>query len=188
MRRTPLLSALLLLMGVGAGSPAPAVAQSLTQEEALALAFPGAQTVERRTAYLDAAQVARAGALAGDGVEIESGVVTYYVALSEGRLLGVAYFDPHRVRTLPEVLMFVVDPTGRIRRTEVVRFQEPAEYRAPDGWLGQFEGRVLDDALSLKGEIRNITGATLTANAATRAARRILALHAVIAPVGRPPR
>lgn len=162
----------------------PVAGQSLTQDEALALAFPAADTIERRTAYLDDAQLERAVELAGSGVEIASGVVTYYIAVSGGQAQGVAYFDPHRVRTLPEVLMFIVDPTGRIRRTEVVRFAEPAEYRAPEGWFEQLEGRALDDALSLKGEIHNLTGATLTATAATGAARRVLALHAVIVPFG----
>lgn len=168
---------------VAAASAAPAGAQ-LSQDEALALAFPGAE-IERRTAYLDDGQVERAEALAGPDVTIESSIVTYYVARSGGQTVGVAYFDPHRVRTLPEVLMFVVDPGGRIRRTEVVRFSEPPEYRPPAGWLAQFEGRALDDELSLKGRIANLTGATLTAGAATRAARRVLALHAVIAPVDR---
>jgi Na+-translocating ferredoxin:NAD+ oxidoreductase RnfG subunit len=38
----------------------------------------------------------------------------------------------------------------------------------------------LDDGLSLKGGIVAITGATLTANAVTDAARRVLALRQVI--------
>lgn len=164
------------------GPPAPAYAQTLTQEEALRLAFPGADAVERRTAYLDDAQVARARSLAGPEAEIESEIVTYYVAREGEAVLGVAYFDAHRVRTLPEVLMIVVGPDGRIRRIEVVRFSEPPEYLPPGGWLRQFDGRALDAELSSKGGIANITGATLTARAATAASRRVLALHQVIAP------
>jgi hypothetical protein len=95
----------------------------------------------------------------------------------------VAYFDAHRVRTLPQVLMIVVDPEGRVLRIETVSFREPPEYRAPEGWLRQFDGHVLDGALSLQGEIAALTGATLTAGAATRAARRALALHSAIDPL-----
>lgn len=163
--------------------PAPAAAQTLTQDQALALAFPDADEVRRATAYLDDAQLAAARELAGAGVEVESGVVTYYLASAGGSPLGVAYFDVHRVRTLPQVLMVVVTPEGRIRRMEVVRFSEPPEYRAPDGWLRQFDGKDLSADLSHKRGVANITGATLTSRATTAAARRVLALHQVIAPL-----
>jgi hypothetical protein len=167
----------------------PASAQ-LTQDEALALAFPDAVEVERVTAYLDDAQLARAAALAGPGVEVRSGVVTYYVARGPGGPLGVAYFDAHRVRTLPEVLMVVVTPEATVQRVETVSFREPPEYQAPEGWLALMADRGLDDDLSLKGSLPNLTGATLTAQAAAGAVRRVLALHSVIAPFdssGEPP-
>ncbi len=162
-------------------SPIPA--QTLTQDEALALAFPGAQ-VERRTAFLDDAQLTRASTLAGPDVDVESAVVTYYVALREAEPAGVAYFDADRVRTLPQVLMIVLGPDARVTRIETVSFREPPQYRAPNGWLQQFLGRPLNVELSLKGEIANITGATLTAGAVTRATRRVLALHTVVDPFG----
>lgn len=165
-----------------AGIPhAGASAQTLTQDEALSLAFPDAD-IERRTAYLDDSQLDRASQLAGPDVPIESTVVTYYVAVRRGEEVGVAYFDAHRVRTLPEVLMVVVGLDGRIARIESVSFHEPPEYRAPRGWLGQFDGTALEDDLSLKGRIAVITGASLTSQAASRAARRSLALHQVIRP------
>jgi len=163
-------------------APGRASAQTLTQDEALRLAFPGADAVERRTAYLDDAQLARARALAGSDADVESGVVVHYVAIRGGAPLGAAYFDAHRVRTLPEILMIVVGLDHRVRRVEVVHFSEPPEYLPPAGWLGQFKNRALDGELSQQRGIANITGATLTARAVTSAARRVLALHQVIAP------
>lgn len=154
----------------------------LTQEEALELAFPAADSIVRRTAFLDDAQLDRARAAAGAGVDIPSGIVTHYVAVRDGRPVGVAYFDAHRVRTLPEALMIVVGPDDRIRRVEVLKFSEPPEYVAPAGWLAQFDGKGLGRDLSLKGDIINITGATLTSGAVTAAARRVLALHALVRP------
>ncbi|HUE77142.1 MAG TPA: hypothetical protein VMM83_04305 [Longimicrobiales bacterium] len=163
-------------------SPAPSRAQTLmTQEEALAVAFPAAK-VERRTAFLTDAQLAEARRLAGEDVDIETGIVTYYVGFRDGRLLGAAYFDAHRVRTKAEVAMIVVGPSARIERVDILKFMEPPEYRAPEGWIAQLEDRPLDDDLSLQGSIRSMTGATLTARALTRAARRVLALHGVIGP------
>lgn len=157
----------------------------LTQSEALRLAFPEPARVERRTAFLTDAQVQRARELAGPDASIVERVVTYYVGKRDEEVLGVAYFDAHTVRTLPEVLMFVVTPDARIERIEVLRFLEPPEYMAPSGWLDQFEGREGAD-LSAKGAIVNVTGATLTSRAVTEAARRILALHGAILPLAAP--
>jgi len=170
-----------LFAAVVGGTPPVAVAQALTQEEALELAFPGAE-VERRTAYLEPGQLQRARELAGGDVDIESEIVTHYVANRDGKFVGVAYFDAHIVRTHREVLMIVVAPDATVRRIETVAFREPPEYEAPEGWLDLFQERPLDRDLSLKGEIPPMTGATLTAVAVTRSARRVLALHAVIDP------
>ncbi len=165
-------------------SPVTGEAQlRLTQQEALRLAFPEPATIERRTAFLDEATLNRAAELAGSGVEVDQRVVTYYVGLNGDRPLGVAYFDAHRVRTLPEVLMIVVAPGSRIERIEILKFQEPPDYLVPESWLDQFDGRDLSEELSVKGSIVNMTGATLTSRAITRAARRVLALHRVIDPL-----
>jgi electron transport complex protein RnfG len=176
-------SAVLRLVAAACACLPGSVGAQLSQDEALALAFPGAETVERHTAYLDAAQLGRAAELAGPGVEVASGVVTYYVAIRGGVPMGVAYFDAHRVRTLPEVLMVVLTAAGTVARIETVSFREPPEYQAPEGWLRLMEGRPLEEGLSLKRDIPNLTGATLTAQAAVGAVRRVLALHAVIRPL-----
>lgn len=176
-------AALLVAAGL-AGAPLPGHGQ-LSQEEALALAFPEADEIQRRTAFLEPDQIERAKQLAGPGVDVESGVVTYYLAVRDGSPAGVAYFDAHRVRTLPEVLMVVVSPDATVTRVETVSFREPPEYEAPEGWLALMEGRDLGEDLSLKRDIPNLTGATLTAQAAVAATRRVLALHAVIEPMER---
>ena len=174
-----------LLVAVSVAGPASG--QTLmTQEEALALAFPGDTVVERRSAYLTEDQLDRARRMAGDDVDIDQTIVTYYVG-SHGGPTGAAYFDAHRVRTKNEVLMVVVDPDATIRRVDVLSFAEPPEYRAPEGWIEQLEGRGLDQALSIRGGIRSIAGATLTARSMTEAARRVLALHTVIDPFGAMP-
>lgn len=170
-----------------AALPCPSGAQAVTQDEAIREAFPQADSVVRRTAYLSEAQLARARASAGRGVEIESEIVTHYVAVKDGIPVGVAYFDAHRVRTLPEVLMIAVGTDHRIHRVQVLRFSEPPEYRPPDRWLARFVGRILDADLSERRGIDGITGATLTTRAVTSAARRVLALHAAIAPFSGPP-
>lgn len=158
----------------------------LSLQEALAGAFPPPATVERRTAFLTAQDLAAIQASAGRDAPVTQRVVTYYLARKDGKPVGVAYFDSHRVRTLNEVVMIVVEPQDggkdRIRSLEVLRFAEPPEYHARDPWLDQFKGKSLDQELSLKRSIANMTGATLTSNAIVRATRRVLAIHERIRP------
>lgn len=158
--------------------------ERLTQEEALRLAFPAPATIERRTAFLQDAEVNAARTLAGPDVEVGQSVVTYYVGLDHGVPVGAAYFDGHVVRTKHEVAMVVVGRDGRVRQVEVLRFDEPPEYRASKPWLAQFKGKQLSPSLSLKAGILNLTGASLTSRALVRATRRVMALHQVINPFG----
>ena len=67
-----------------------------------------------------------------------------------------------------------------IERVEILAFSEPPEYIPRGKWYAQLVGRTLDDELDLKRGIKGVTGATLTARATVRAARRILALDEVI--------
>ncbi|MDP1832046.1 MAG: FMN-binding protein [Geothrix sp.] len=155
----------------------PLFAALPTPQEALALAFPGAH-LTRKEHVLTEAQAARVKALA-DG-DLPGRWTVIYEARKNGGLMGIGCFDTHRVRTLNETLLVAISPEGRILRVEAVAFREPAEYRAKEAWVKQFEGRTLDPQLSLKGAIRPLSGATLTAHAMTDAARRCLALHQVL--------
>lgn len=172
MRKT---AALLILLLAWTGAASAKV--FVTVDEALRLAFPGCE-VARRTAWLTPAQVKQAKDLSG--VDVPSALVTWYEARRNGQPAGTAWFDTHRVRTLPETLMVVVDPQGRVARLEVISFREPEEYMPRGGWYAQFLGRRLDPDLALKRAIHPVTGATLTARATASAVRRVLALHQVI--------
>lgn len=177
-RSRRLAAAFALLWALAAVSAAPVSAKVfLTVEEAVRLAFPGCE-VARRTAYLTAAQLRQARELAG--IEVPTALVTYYQARRSGQAAGTAYFDTHRVRTLPETLMVVVDPQGKVSRVEIISFREPEDYLPRGIWYEQFRGRGLDRDLQLKRGIRPVTGATLTARATADAVRRVLALHRVI--------
>lgn len=169
--------ALLAAASAAAGPP-------VTVEEALGLAFPGCD-LRRESVFLTEAQVAEVARESGE--EGQRALVTRYAATRGGELVGWAYLDTHRVRTLPETLLVAVAPDGSVRRVEVVAFREPREYLPRRGWYEQLEGRRLDPELSLQKGVRPVTGATLTARAATAAVRRVLAAHAVLARAGRAP-
>jgi len=159
-----------------AAAVTPALARvEMTQAEALRLAFPPPQEVERRTIYLDEAAAAQVKAAAGTVIEVR--VVPYYIGRAAGKVTGYAYFDTHLVRTLPETLMIRITPGGTIAAIDIVAFDEPSDYRVTGRWLDQFRGRGPEEAPGLPGVIRSLSGATLSARAVTSAARRVLALH-----------
>jgi len=158
-------------------SPPAAAKVFLTPEEALGLAFPGC-SIERRTVYLTAAQQEQASKLAGQ--QVTQALAYPYSATCDGKPGGSAYFDVHRVRTLPQTIMVVVATDGSVRRVEVLAFNEPEDYLPKAAWYGQFAGKKLSGELQLKKAIRPIAGATLTARATTEAVRRVLAIHEAI--------
>ncbi len=148
-----------------------------TAQEALALAYPGAALI-RHEHFLTEAQAQQVKQLAG--VPLLGLWTVAYEARKDGKLVGVAFFDTHLVRTLQETAMVALGADGRILRVEVVAFREPQDYMAKAQWIKQFEGKALTPDLKLQGNIRPLAGATLTANALTDASRRCLALGQVL--------
>jgi len=146
----------------------------VTQDRALAETFPGA-TFQRRAIFLTPEQVQRVRDMGGS--DIETKVIYRYDAMKGGKQIGTAYFDQHRVRTLPEVLMLALDAEDVIKDIRVLLFKEPPEYLPRRRWYEQFLGRTLESDLRIGRQINGITGATLTARATSRAARRMLAIH-----------
>jgi len=148
----------------------------ITVDEALKAAFPDAE-LERQTLFLTETQLSEVEKLSH--VEGQSAVVTCFHATKNGKVIGKAYVDTHRVRTLPETILVVVDPEGVVRRVEVIVFREPMDYLPPESWFAQMNDHNLSDKLQLKRGIRPITGATLSARATTDAVRRVLAVDKV---------
>lgn len=177
----------LLLIALALCCPAAAAAGEvfLTKQEALELAFKDCE-VTRSTVTLTKAQREQVTRLTGK--DPGKSLVYPYVATKDGKVVGTAWFDVHRVRTLRETLMIVVGPDGKIRRIEVLAFGEPTEYMPRPSWYAQFVGKGLDKTLTLKKGIKKVTGATLTARATTDAARRTLAIHQVWLESERPPK
>ena len=145
----------------------------------MAAVFPGA-VVEAERLFLTPQQIAAATEIAG--VEIESGLVARYVAVQGDTVMGRAYVDTHVVRTKRESLLISLEADGAVRRIDVTAFLEPPDYVAPERWLQQYDRRHLDDELAVQRAIRPIAGATLTADAANAAVRRVLAIDQVLEP------
>lgn len=162
-----------------AAAPAVSAAALVGAEDALGRAFPAPLRTVKKTAFLDAGQVARIER--ESGAEVGSKLVAYYVASGpDGTPAGWAYVDTHLVRTLQETVLVVLGPDLAVRRIEVLAFHEPREYLPAERWRAQFEGRHEGRELALGRGIRGVAGATLSSRAITDAVRRVLATHRAI--------
>jgi hypothetical protein len=151
----------------------------MTQQQALAGAFPAGTKVTRQALFLTPEQLA--AAKRESGIEFKDRMIVRYAGSNAaGVSVGHAYFDTHMVRTLPETVMIVVGPDGKVQKIDILSFDEPPDYLPKERWLDQFDGRKLDDDLSLKRAIRPITGASLSGRALVNASRKVLALHRVL--------
>lgn len=154
-----------------------------TFPDAVHAVFPQADNVKRRSVYLTREQMQRAQQMAQEN--IDTGLLVVYQITHAGKLLGWAYLDTHRVRTLNETLLVCIDDKERIIHVEQLSFAEPQEYMASDRFLSMFHGKILGPELSLKGKIPTTTGSTLTCSAVTGAVRRVLALHKIVLELNR---
>jgi len=150
----------------------------MTQPQALAAAFPPGAKVTRQTVFLTPEQLS--AARQESGLEFDDRMIVRYSAGTAAGVIGYAYFDTHRVRTLPETVMVVVTAEGKIVKIDILSFDEPPDYFPKPRWIDQFRGRKLDDDLSLKRAIRPISGASLSGRAILNASRKVLAIHKVI--------
>ena len=149
----------------------------MTEKAAIERAFPGSGA-ERQTLYLTSDEVAAVERTARS--KLPSAVVTAFIARKDGAVTGRAVLDTHIVRTMPETVLTVVEPDGRLRMALVLQFAEPPDYLPREGWLRTFEGRTLDDELWPGRGVRRVTGATLTVQALTEAVRRSLAIDELV--------
>ncbi|NRA03862.1 MAG: FMN-binding protein [Myxococcales bacterium] len=174
--RTATLAGLIAVSIAGAAPAAGAVFHS--RSEALELAFPDADRIERKSFVLTEAQK---GAVEEQSrAPLDSQLVTIYTAYGPDGPIGYALIDIHRVRAMNEALLVVLQNDGRVRSLRLLAFYEPPEYMPLPGWLEQFEERSSEDPLRVRGDIHAIAGATLSTRAVTRAVRRSLALFQVL--------
>ena len=178
------LLAIALLIGLTPFAVAAATradSKFLSLEEALELAFPECER-ERENVFLTMEQREKAEKLAGG--KLESRLLLRFTATrknagEEPKLAGWAYVDTHKVRAKRETLLIVLNPDDSIRRLEVLGFAEPLEYLPRANWYAQFLGKKLNKDLRIKRDIKNVSGATLTAEATTSAVRRVLSVHQI---------
>jgi Na+-translocating ferredoxin:NAD+ oxidoreductase RnfG subunit len=138
---------------ISAASPAYAV-KYLSIEEAQKQAFPQATRF----------------------TEVQAGRV--WKAEGPGRVVGFFVFDRVVGKHLYIDYAVALSPAGAVQRVEILEYRESygGEIRSPS-WLAQFVGKTSGSALRINGDIRNISGATLSSTHVTEGVKRILATY-----------
>src|SRR6266481_6221944 len=111
--------------------------------------------------YMSVAQAQKQAFPSASFAEIQAGRI--WRAESGGRILGFFIFDRVIGKHLYIDYAVALDPGGRIRSVEILQYRESygGEIRSPS-WLAQFVGKSSSSALQVGGDIRNISGATLS--------------------------
>jgi hypothetical protein len=149
---------------------------TMTEEAALARACPG-RTPERRVVELTPEQVALVEKVSRS--KLPSAKITMFRAGEGAESQGRAYLDTHTVRTMPETLLTVLAADGSVRMVLLLQFQDHPDYLPPEKWLKTLEGKPSEQQTPGRG-VPRVTGSTLTADAATAAVRRALAIDALV--------
>ncbi len=153
---------------------APAHATTyLTIEQAQAAIFPGAKLVAAPVELTEAQRRA---------VERRSGVGVRDASLRAWRVAGGGWFLVDEVLGKHELITYAmgISAEGRVAGIEIMDYRESYghEVRNP-AWRAQFKGKTAADPLRLDGDIRNISGATLSSKHITDGVRRLLASYEI---------
>lgn len=173
---------LLLLIISGAGYESEAKV-FMKRDEALSTAFPEASEIKKNEIFLTPEESREIESVSRS--KNDSKLYIIYEAVDGDRTLGYAIIDTHTLRTKTETVMFVINPDGTLRQSEILAFFEPPDYQAGDNWIELFEGKSAEDGMKIGKDVPNITGATITANSLSQAIRRVLAVFKLVSDNGK---
>ncbi|GJL77768.1 MAG: hypothetical protein NPINA01_07570 [Nitrospinaceae bacterium] len=148
----------------------------LTKKQALEIAFPGADKIDKERQWLTEEQKQAIGKIAL--MKIRENRFTYYVGKKAGKPMGYMVIDHIIGKSFPITFMTVLNVDGTVRDVEVMVYREPRgwEVRYPT-FMSQFFGR---NAQSDFREINSITGATLSVRAITTGVKKAVAAYQVL--------
>ena len=159
-----------------AAAHVPAQQREALAADAMAIAFPHGERVERRVVALTDAQLAAVAARTG--LAAPKRIFTLWVGRAGDEVTGYAVVDDVRGKAQPITFLLAVDRALTVRAVEILAYREShgGEIRDPQ-WRLQFAGKTARDPLQLDRDIRNISGATLSCRHVTDGVKRILALY-----------
>ena len=150
----------------------------VSKDEALNLAFPGSDTIEKKSFFLTNDQIGSIEQLSR--TKVDSKLFLFYIGIKDGEPIGYAAIDTHTVRTKSQTIIVVVNPDGSLNYTEILAFFEPLEYKPTQSWIDLYKNKKISDGLKIGYDIPNISGATLTSNGTANAVKKVLAVFEIV--------
>ncbi len=152
----------------------------LSEEEALKKLMPSAvdqfllQQITLTTEQMEQAQTLV-------GKRFRERNITVYKGILEGKTVGFGFVLDVTGKESPITFMIGIDTEGKLSGVEVLIYRESQGFEIRSNqFMKQFLGKTMTDALVLGDTISALSGATLSSRAATYAAKKALALHAVL--------
>jgi Na+-translocating ferredoxin:NAD+ oxidoreductase RnfG subunit len=155
-------------------STATPAAVYMTVEQAQALMFPGV-TLTQQFRTLSADQVS--------AIERDSDVPVHHESLQSWRAPDGGWFIADEVLGKHEFIPIALslDADGAVTDIEILEYRESYGDGVRDpAWRAQFTGKRHGAALKLEGDIKNISGATLSSKHITDGVRRLLSTYALV--------
>ena len=148
----------------------------LTKKQALKIAFPGADSVDREKIWLTDDQRVAIGQITLEKIEDQR--ITYYAGKKAGKPMGYMVIDHVIGKSFPMTFMVVLNLDGTVRNVEIMVYREPRGWEVKyKSFLSQFFGRNADSDFR---DINSITGATLSVRAMTKGVRKAVAAFKVL--------
>lgn len=148
----------------------------LTKKQALQIAFPDADQIDREKKWLTDAQREAIGKICLQ--KIKDSRITFYVGKKAGKPIGYAILDYVIGKSLPINFMVVLNTDGTVRNVEIMVYREPHGWEVRyKGFLSQFFGRNAESDFK---DVNSITGATISVRSITRGVYKAVAAFKVL--------
>lgn len=109
-------------------------------------------------------------------VKLDSKIVRLYHVMQNDKIIGYGVLMKKRIRTKNAAVLYMIGSDKKIKAIEILSFSEPQEYKPNKAWQKVFDGKSSEDMLIAGKDIPTISGATMSADALSRAARLALAI------------
>lgn len=154
--------------------PAMAV-RYLTKEEALRVALPKAQTVRAEQVQLTPDQRQRVRNKVDQPIDDDTFI--FHVGKRNDQIDGYAYITDKKGRHRPITFVVGLKPDCRVRDVAIMIYREPRGYEVKaKRFLRQYHNKTIDDPIEVNRDIKNISGATISAHSVSAGVREAVAI------------
>lgn len=111
------------------------------------------------------------------GVTLSKETWNFYVAKSGNKVDGYALIDHEVGKTEPITFLTAITPQGVVKDVEILVYREPIGSEVHEKrFLKQYQGKGQNDSLRVGQDIKNISGATMSARSVSFGVKRAVIL------------